>query len=389
MRAREIGLTFGTLATGPANAITDVAGVRVGHVSVVEGEAMRTGVTAILPHDANPFTRKSVATAHVINGFGKSVGLPQVVELGQLESPILLTNTLNVWRVADAVIDWLIERNAAEGVVARSINPVVGECNDSYLNDILGRHVGREHVLAALASAGTEVAEGVVGAGVGMTCYGYKGGIGTASRRLPAELGSWTLGALVLANFGRPGDLVVDGLPIGRLLGPPGAAPRPGSSQAGGGGAGGATRPGGDAQAGSEIPAGSIMIILATDAPVDSRQLGRIAHRVPVGLGRTGSYLSHGSGDFVIAFSTANPMATTWSVGDAGAPPRDAVRTVQTLAEESAALDTLFRATAEAVEEAVVNALFAAEAVVGRDGHRREALPVERVREIVQRRGDL
>ncbi len=347
-RLRDLGITLGLLPTGPRNAISDVDDVRVGHCSVIAGEAVRTGVTAILPHGGNPFARKCVAAAHVVNGFGKSVGLPQIDELGQLETPILLTNTLNVGRVADALIAWALERNAADGIEALSINAVVGECNDGYLNDIAGRHVREEHVRAALAEARVEVVEGSVGAGVGMSCYGYKGGIGTASRLLPPPLGGWTLGALVLANFGRPGDLVIAGVPVGaRLLG---QAPAP-----------------------PPQPPGSIMMILATDAPVDARQLGRIARRAVAGLARTGSHLGHGSGDFVIAFTTANP------VPHAG----PALRTVRVLADDSAALDALFRAAAESVEEAILNALCAAATVVGRAGHRREALPLEKVRALL------
>ena len=310
---------------GCTNAITDVPGVAVGHVSLIEGESVRTGVTAIKTHLGNPFREKTRAAAFVLNGFGKTCGLAQVEELGVLETPILLTGTLNVPRVADGLISWILRQNPD----VLSVNPVVGECNDGYLNDIRGRHVREEHVFAAIDGAtGGPVEGGVVGAGVGMTCYGFKGGIGTASRRA----GDHTLGALVLANFGAKEELRIDGVPVGRELGE--------------------SREPGD---------GSCMVILGTDAPVDARQLKRLARRGGLGLARTGSYASHGSGDFILAFSNQHGSM------------RD---------EE---LNPLFQAVVEATEEAVIDALFRAETTRGRDGHVREALPIEPTLAIMRR----
>jgi D-aminopeptidase len=327
---------------GPKNSLTDVPGVRVGHVTLIAGEgpaAVRTGVTAIVP-DPAVFARKLAAGVHVINGFGKMTGLAQVAELGRLETPIALTNTLSVWPVADAVVSYVLARHPD----ARSVNPVVGECNDGYLNDIRGRHVRSEHALAALVGASdAPVAEGAVGAGTGMVCYGWKGGIGSASRTWAAEpLGgrSVTLGALVLANFGRRQELRVGGCPVGRLLP---AEPPPPPPAVGDG--------------------GSVVVVLATDAPLTSRQLARVARRAAAGLARTGSVYAHGSGDFALAFSTA-----------AAYPPF--------LADEGELLNPFFAAAADAVEEAVLRALFAAETMVGRDGHRVLALPRAQVQRL-------
>jgi D-aminopeptidase len=359
-RARDLGIALGSLPTGPLNAITDVAGVRVGHVTLRRGDGalargtgpVRTGVTAILPHGDNLFLEKVPAAAEVFNGFGKTTGLVQVAELGELETPILLTNTLSVGQVADALVGWMVEQHPAIGVTTTSVNPVVAECNDGYLNDIGGRHVREADVRAAIAEASEgPVAEGNLGAGTGMVCYGRAGGIGTASRRLPGERGGWTLGALVLANFGAAQDLTIAGVPVGRELAR--AAAR-------------------------EQERGSIIVVVATDAPLDARQLGRIARRGPLGLARTGSQGGHGSGDVVIAFSTANRIPH-YATG--------LTRQVALLDEHGPAIDDLFRATVETTEEAVINALCAANSIVGRDDHRREALPIEETLAILRRYG--
>ncbi|HEY3061370.1 MAG TPA: P1 family peptidase [Chloroflexota bacterium] len=348
-RARDIGLRLGGLPPAEWNAITDVAGVRVGHVSVMAESNVRTGVTAIQTHEGDPFDEKTVAAAFVLNGFGKTCGLPQLAECGTLETPILLTNTLSVPRVADAVLDWALKRHPE----AQSINPLVGECNDAYLNDIRGRHVQPEHVWEAIETASDgAVAEGAVGAGVGMSCYGYKGGIGTASRRAEHSGSAHIVGALVLANFGRPEELMIDGVRIGELLASSDTAP---------------------------ALDGSVMVIVATDAPLDARQLGRLARRGALGLARTGSVAHHGSGDFVLTFTTAGRVPHR--ISGPLLPPR------ATVADAHPLMDTLFQAAVESVEEAVINALTRAETMVGRDGHVRQGLPLERVRELLMRAG--
>src|SRR5690606_5046442 len=282
-RIRDLGFTPGVLAPGPLNAITDVAGVRVGHVTVSSGDTINTGVTAILPHDGNPFLERVPAGVHVGNGFGKFIGTTQVAELGELETPIVLTCTLCVWRAADAMIEWLLAKPGMERV--RSINAVVGETNDGGLSDIRLRPISAADVVGALESAATgPVAEGSVGAGRGTTAFGWKGGIGTASRRLPASLGGWTVGALVQTNFG--GVLQVDGVPVGELLG----------------------RHSYRNQLITERGDGSVIIVIATDAPLNDRQLERVAARGIMGLARTGADGSHGSGDYAIAFSTAESV---------------------------------------------------------------------------------
>ncbi len=361
-RARDLGLDLGGLFPGPLNAITDVAGIRVGHTTLIAGEGplrpgegpVRTGVTVILPHGGNLFQEKVRAAGHTINGFGKVFGFEQVRELGLLESPIALTNTLNVGLVADALVQYALRQNPEIGVRpgVGTVNVVVGETNDGYLNDIQGRHVRAEHVWAAIASASEgPPAEGAVGAGTGTTCFGWKGGIGTASRLLPPEVGGFTLGALVQSNFGWPADLVMGGIPVGRHLRPPDTPPAP-------------------------WEAGSVMVVLATDAPLSSRQLRRLCVRVAAGLARTGSTLGHGSGDFVIALSTARRVAQR---------PAGPTTTATALADEPRVLSWLFRAVVEAVAEAVWNSLCRAETVIGRDGQVRHALPVEEVADLVRR----
>ncbi len=346
VRARELGVAPGIFAPGAHNAITDVAGVRVGHATVLRGDSVRTGVTAILPHAGNPYLDRVPAAVHVGNGFGKLLGVTQVRELGELESPILLTCTLCVWKAADALAAWMLRLPGMESV--RSVNVVVGETNDAGLNAIRSRPVEAADVERALAAADTgAVAEGAVGAGAGTEAFGWKGGIGTSSRRLPAALGGWTVGVLVQSNFG--GILQVLGVPVGERLGRhayrSAVAPAPGD--------------------------GSIMIVVATDAPVGERNLGRLASRAMLGLARTGSFASNGSGDYVIAFSTAPALRRTPGMAPAAAAE---------LGNEAAS--PLFAAVVEATEEAIYNSLFTA-ATVESNGRRVEARPLDRVRELL------
>ena len=322
----DLDIRIGEIAHGALGAITDVQGVRVGHVTLIQGAEVRTGVTAILPHDGNLFREKVEAAVHVINGFGKSVGLLQVMELGNIESPILLTSTLNVWRVADAVVDVLSGQNP--GVY--SFNPVVCECSDAFLNDALRRPVGREEVIQAIREACSgPVAEGSVGAGTGMSGFGFKAGIGTASRQWTGEIGAFTLGVLVLMNTGASGALRIDGVPVRRK----------------------------SDRVEEEKPDGSIIIVIATDAPLSSRQLTRVARRAAFGLARTGAVAPHGSGDFVVAFSTTTRR--TSGIGER-------------IPEEQ--LTQFFKATVEATEEAILRSILKAETMVGRDGHVSEGI---------------
>ena len=353
-RAREIGLQIGILKPGTNNAITDVAGVLVGHLTLWSGEDVRTGVTAILPHGGNVFQDKVPAAVVVGNGFGKLVGTTQVEELGNLETPIVLTNTLSVFAAADALIDYTLRQQGNEEV--RSVNPVVGETNDGYLNDIRAGHVGREHVLAAIrAAAAGPVPEGTVGAGTGTRCFGFKGGIGTASRRLPKAAGGYVVGVLVQSNFG--GVLTVDGAPVGEQLGRFYLKELV------------------DAQ---EAEEGSCMIVVATDAPLDARGLKRLGRRALLGLAATGSPMTHGSGDYVIAFSTAEAVRVPHA-----ARRRERTQTIL----RDGALSPLFQAVREATEEAILNSLFRATSVTGFHGRKVEALPLDRVVEICRRYG--
>ncbi|MEO3433631.1 P1 family peptidase [Inquilinus sp. CAU 1745] len=331
--AGDAGLTCGILPAGARNAITDVPGVLVGHCTLSEGE-VNTGVTAILPHGGDLFRRKVMAAAEIINGFGKTVGLVQVQELGTIETPILLTNTLSVGTCATALIREAIRRNPDIGRRTGTVNPVVGECNDGPLNDIQALAVTEDHALAALADAGDgAVAQGSVGAGTGMTCFGFKGGIGSASRRLSLGGADHHLGALVLANFGRAGDLV---LPDGR-------------------------RP--DPRREAEAESGSVIIVLATDVPLEHRQLARVARRAGAGIARLGAFWGHGSGDITIAFDTANAVDHE---------EKAAFTTLRVLNETH--IDLLFRAAAEATQEAVLNAMLAAPPFTGRAGQHRPSL---------------
>lgn len=350
-RAREYGIKIGVLSPGANNSITDVAGVKVGHVTLIKGDDVRTGVTAILPHDQNIFQHKVPAGVFVGNGFGKLAGTTQVEELGNLESPIILTNTLSVAQGIEGVIDYTFSFEDNKNV--RSVNAVVGETNDGGLNDIRGRHVTKQHVLEAIKNAKSgKVAEGSVGAGTGTVCFGFKGGIGTSSRVLPKELGGYTVGVLAQTNFG--GVLEIDGVPVGVELGQYAF-----KSQIEG------------------SPDGSCMMVVATDAPLDARNLKRVAKRAMMGLAKTGGIASNGSGDYVIAFSANEavriPYNTTQPTG-----------TYTFLHNDY--MSPIFMATIEATEEAIINSLFAA-TDVGKayDGQVVKPLPVEKVMEIMKR----
>jgi D-aminopeptidase len=333
-RAREAGIVIGMLPTGPLNAITDVAGVAVGHRTIIKGERIRTGVTAVLPHEGNLFQDKVPAGFAVANGFGKFAGSTQVEELGELETPILLTNTLSVPEAMAAGVEWTLRQFGNEEV--RSVNAVVGETNDGRLNDIRARRVTKEDALAAIGAAkGGPVPEGGVGAGTGTVAFGWKGGIGTSSRRLPGEHGGWTVGVLVQSNYG--GQLTVAGVPMGGL--------RQGS------------------------PDGSVIVVIATDAPLSDRNLTRLARRAFLGIGRTGSPISNGSGDYAIAFATHEAVRRTPG-------RRGAQASYAELPNE--AMSPLFLAAVEATEEAVLNSMFKAETVEA-NGTRVEAVPVDKV----------
>ena len=360
-RARDIGLTVGVFQPGPSNAITDVDGVRVGHVTVVDGQRVRTGVTAILPHGGNPYRSRVPAALHVGNGFGKLLGVTQLRELGELETPILLTCTLCVWKAADAMAEWMLAREDMEDV--RSINPVVGETNDGTLNDIRSRPITPAHVVEALESGrGGPVEEGAVGAGAGTVAFGWKGGIGTSSRVLPEALGAYTVGVLVQSNFG--GILQMGGAPVGVELGQYAFAGQVGRPEEE------AYDPDEDVQ-----EWGSIMMVVATDAPLSDRNLERLARRAVMGLARTGSYASNGSGDYVLAFSTANGVRRSTS---------GLLRTVEDLSNDR--MSGLFEAAVEATEESIYNSLLKAETVTS-NGRTVRALPLEATLEILRRYG--
>ena len=354
-RVREFGIHLGKLERGEGNSISDVPGVSVGHATLVRGEGklrvgegpIRTGVTVILPHDGNVYEQKVRAGVHAHNGAGELTGALQVMEWGILETPIALTNSLNVGLVHDSIVEYMLQQSPTIGDQDDVVLPVVGECDDSYLNDIQGRHVKREHVFEAIKNARREVAEGSVGAGTGMSSLGFKAGIGTASRKVtgPADL---VLGALVLANFG--GELHVDGVPVGRQLQVD------------------------DAQKTSR----SIITVIATNAPLSSSQLRRIAARVPLALGRVGSFSANSSGDISIAFSTADRIGL---LGDTVSAATHQVNW--------SILDELFEATVEATEEAILNSIFTSETMKGRDDHISLGLPVEDVLEIMKKHGRL
>lgn len=347
-RARDHGIEIGVFKTGKYNAITDVPGVKVGHTTLIEGDNIRTGVTAILPHSGNIFQLKVPAAIHIGNGFGKLAGYSQVKELGNIETPIILTNTLSVPVACDALITYTLSQKENQNV--RSVNSVVGETNDGWLNDIRGRHVKEKHVLDAIKRAkGGKVKEGNIGAGAGTICFGYKGGIGTASRILPESLGGYTIGVLVQTNFG--GKLEINGVPIAEELG--------------------------DYYYREKIlneADGSCMIVVMTDAPLCARNLERLAKRAMLGLGKTGGIASNGSGDYIIAVSTAEENFIPYNY-------ETLLHTTSVL--HNGKMSSLFMATIEATEEAIINSLFAAVTMTGRDGHEIMALPVDDILKIM------
>ncbi|MCB0634140.1 MAG: P1 family peptidase [Saprospiraceae bacterium] len=347
-RPRDLGIVIGVIPPGPLNAITDVAGVKVGHYTRIKGKSIRTGVTAILPYSGNMFQSKVPAAIYLGNGFGKLAGYSQVEELGNIETPVILTNTLSVPAAVEAIIEYTLKQTGNEDV--RSVNGIVGETNDGYLNDIRGLHIRKRDVQRAidLAESGP-IQEGNVGAGTGTVCFGFKGGIGTASRKLPSDLGGYTVGVLVQTNFG--GVLTINGAPIGQALEQYAFRSQLEDS--------------GD---------GSCMMVVATDAPLDARNLKRLAKRAMLGLARTGGIASNGSGDYVIAFSTAETLRV---------PYRADGSLLQQEVLHNDRISPLFLATIEATEEAIINSLFAAETMTG-NGHTVEALPVERVLEIMK-----
>ena len=374
-RARDCGITIGTLPTGTFNAITDVAGVQVGHVTLIEGEGplvpgvgpVRTGVTAIQPHAGDIFMENVAAAVHSLNGFGEVTGALQVREMGVIESPILLTGTFNVGHAMDGALEWAMRQDPQIGITNWGPNPLVAECSDMYLSDVRGRAVQPRHVMAAIdAATGGPVAEGGVGGGTGMSCCEFKGGIGTSSRVIPSETGGYTVGALVMSNYGRREHLVIDGVPVGRELMDWQAPASVGHPE----------------QLGT-----SIIMVLATDAPLDPRQLDRLCVRAGAGLARAGGLYSTSSGDFVIAFSTSNrmPHHPTSRV----VPQRIVIESL--MFGESwpghVVINELFQAAAEATEEAILNSLFAAETMVGRDNHVRHALPIDEVVRLMHQYG--
>ena len=348
-RLRDHGIEIGVMKPGPLNAITDVEGVRIGHYTMIKGDHIRTGATAILPHDGNLYQEKVPAAVYIGNGYGKLAGYSQVKELGNIETPIILTNTLNVPTAMNAIISHTLSQKGNENV--RSVNAVVGETNDGYLNNIRGRHLKEEHMIDAIRNAQTgPVKEGNRGAGTGTICFGWKGGIGTSSRVLPESLGGHTVGVLVQSNFG--GVLQIAGKPVGKML-----------NQY-------YFKDDLDKQAD-----GSCMMVVITDAPVDARNLERMAKRAMMGLARTGGIASNGSGDYVIALSTAEELRNL----------NNHMKTQTATYIKNGAMSPLFMATIEATEEAILNSLFAAETMTGRDGHRIEALPVDKVHEAIKK----
>ena len=347
LRPRDYGISIGILPTGSANSITDVNGVTVGHFTLVEGDSVRTGVTAILPHQGNIFQQKVPAAMHLGNGFGKLTGISQVEELGYIETPIILTNTLSVPTASNAVITYTLSNEENSNVY--SVNPIVGETNDGYLNDIRGRHIEEQHIIQAINNAAESVQEGNVGAGTGTICFGFKGGIGTSSRKLPLSVGGYTVGVLVQTNFG--GVLQINGAPVGEELGKYFLKNQ------------------------LESADGSCMIVVATDAPITSRNLKRLAKRAFLGLAKTGGIASNGSGDYIIAFSTAEGLRESYQ-SESAFMENSELRNDQ--------MSPLFLATIEATEEAIINSLFAAETMTGQ-GSTIEELPVVEVLKILEK----
>ena len=348
-RAKDFGIHIGVMQPGKLNAITDIIGVRVGHVTLIKADSIRTGVTAILPHSGNLFQQKVPAAIYVGNGFGKLTGTTQVKELGNIETPIVLTNTLSVSTAINAVVSYTLQQKGNENV--QSVNAVVGETNDGFLNDIRGRHVAESDVLKAITNATAgKVDEGNVGAGTGTICFGFKGGIGTASRVLPKKLGGYTVGVLVQTNFG--GVLTIDGVPVGEEL-----KKYYLSGQL------------------DEKADGSCMIVVATDAPLDTRNLERLAKRAFMGLAKTGGIAHNGSGDYVIAFSTDSSLRV----------PFNSPNLLQQAVLSNDAVSPLFMAAIEATEEAIINSLLAAETIKGKNGRTIEALPKDQLKEILKK----
>lgn len=349
-RARDLGIKPGILTPGPLNAITDVEGVKVGHRTIIEGENIRTGVTMIFPHGGDLFKSRVPAAVYVGNGFGKALGFTQVQELGELETPIGLTNTLSIHTVANGITDYMLQQPGNENV--RSVNPVVGETNDGWLNDIRGRHVTMEHVFDAIENAKIgPVEEGSVGAGTGTSALGFKGGIGTSSRTLPEKHGGYTVGVLVQSNFG--GVLTINGAPVGEELE--------------------------NHYMASDVPYdvdGSVMIIVATDAPLLSRNLERLAKRAFLGISRVGGFASNGSGDYVIAFSTSEDVRIS---------TRSSGSTQDYTELNNSATTPLFLAAVEATEEAILNSLFMATTITGDRGNTQQALPIDQVLDIMRK----
>ncbi|MBP6577133.1 MAG: P1 family peptidase [Chryseobacterium sp.] len=348
-RIRELGIKPGVLQPGKQNSITDVAGVLVGHKTMIKGENVRTGVTAILPHNGNIFQQKVPAAIFVGNGFGKLAGYTQVMELGNLETPIILTNTLNVSTGINALITYTLQQKGNEKI--QSVNAVVGETNDGWLNDIRGRHIQENDVLEAIQKANGFVEEGNVGAGTGTTCFSFKGGIGTSSRKLPQSLGGYTVGVLVQTNFG--GVLQIDGVPVGKEL----------------------KKFSFSNQLLNNVD-GSCMIVVATDAPLDSRNLERLAARAMIGVGRTGGIMSHGSGEYAIAFSTDLESRIQHQ-------PEGSVKNIPNLHNDYTS--QLFLAAIEATEEAILNSLTMATTMKGNDGHQVESIPLDTLKDLLKK----
>ncbi|HEY8227847.1 MAG TPA: P1 family peptidase [Pyrinomonadaceae bacterium] len=362
-RARDIGLKIGILPTGPLNALTDVSGVLVGHTTIVRGNEIRTGVTAVLPHNGNLFREKVPGAVFVGNGFGKLAGSTQVNELGEIETPILLTSTLSVPRVADAVLDFILSLKGNEDV--QSVNPLVAETNDGFLNDIRGRHITRDDVLNAITTARPgAVEEGCVGAGTGTVAFGFKGGIGTSSRKLPQSLGGYTIGVLVQTNFG--GVLTINGAPVGQTLRRYYLKEELEKAAA--------------LIESRNTADGSIIIVVGTDAPVDARNLRRMAARTMLGLARTGASATNGSGDYAIAFSSAPEVR----ISSLSASERTKPRTIKSLPND--AMSPIFEAVIEATEESIYNSLFRATTTTGH-GHTVDALPLDQTVEILRKHG--
>jgi D-aminopeptidase len=358
-RARDAGLRFGSGVTGPRNSIADVPGVRVGHCTISSGSGplvqgkgpVRTGVTAILPHAGNMYARPVKGAYFDLNGCGGLVGALQIREFGLIDTPIMLTNTMSMGAVSDATVRYVLRQNPGAALADDSVIPIVSECDDSHLNDARGLHVSETHVIEAIERASQDVKEGAVGAGTGMCCYDFKGGIGTASRLVEAPGGTYALGVLVLSNHGSREELLIEGVPVGSML----RAPDPKRKEQ-----------------------GSIVTVIGTDAPVDARQLGRLAKRSALGLALTGSCSHNGSGDIALAFSAAN-------VRDRPAKGTLVTETLMTDRD----MDGLFRATVDATAEAIINSLFKAETTEGRDGHVVPALPIEETLDILRRHGRL